>query len=339
MVGVDGGDRLEDLPDRRVHRLSSLDHDRGSFAAEDLPVARALGDRDERDARGRGLGRRVQLGEPSLALGGLAPHVADLDAGTVDDPDRAAEVERPLGLVRVDVHLGDRLVARHEERVAQRLEPAVERVEIERLALDHEDRAVAVLRLLVVDRLLRQLLRDVGHLGERLARQLVEDAAHELEEPRAARIDDTGLAELVEHLGRPLDGVLAARDDPGERLGDRERTHRRQLGLLGHLADHREHRSLHGDLDRLVRARRRPTASRPPAPPRPPAACSPRTRAIPRTIVERITPEFPLASIVAARWTSAASCADVAAVERSSSATIPCIVISRFVPVSPSGTG
>ena len=66
---------------------------------------------------------------------------------------------------------------------------------------------------------------------------------------------------------------------------------------------------------------------------------SPSTRAIPRTIVERITPEFPFASIVAARWTSAASCEVVAAVERSSSATIPCIVISRLVPVSPSGTG
>ena len=81
--------------------------------------------------------------------------------------------------------------------------------------------------------------------------------------------------------------------------------------------------------DRIASARTAPSTR----------SCSPRTRAIPRTIVERITPEFPLASIVAARWTSAASCADVAAVERSSSATIPCIVISRFVPVSPSGTG
>ena len=32
---------------------------------------------------------------------------------------------------------------------------------------------------------------------------------------------------------------------------------------------------------------------------------------MPRTIVERMTPELPLASIVAARWTSAASCAVV----------------------------
>ena len=97
----------------------------------------------------------MELGEPSLALRGLAPHVADLDPGAVDHPGRAADVECLLGLVRVDVHLGDRLVARHEEGVAQRREPAVERVEIERLALDQEDRAVAVLRLLVVDRLFR----------------------------------------------------------------------------------------------------------------------------------------------------------------------------------------
>ena len=83
----------------------------------------------------------------------------------------------------------------------------------------------------------------------------MEDAAHELEKPRAPSIDDTGLAELVEHLGGPFDGVLAAGDDPGESLGDRERTHLRQLGLLGHLADHRQHRPLHGNLDRLVRAR------------------------------------------------------------------------------------
>ena len=69
------------------------------------------------------------------------------------------------------------------------------------------------------------------------------------------------------------------------------------------------------------------------------ASCSPSTRAIPRTIVLRMTPEFPFASIVAARWTSAASSAVVFAVERSSSSTMPCIVSVRFVPVSPSGTG
>ncbi len=66
---------------------------------------------------------------------------------------------------------------------------------------------------------------------------------------------------------------------------------------------------------------------------------SPRTRARPRTIVERITPELPFASIVAARWASAASCAVVVAVDRASASTIPSIVFSRFVPVSPSGTG
>ena len=62
------------------------------------------------------------------------------------------------------------------------------------------------------------------------------------------------------------------------------------------------------------------------APPRRPRRARRARRAIPRTIVERITPELPFASIGAARWTSAASCAVVAAVERSSAATIACTV-------------
>ena len=68
-------------------------------------------------------------------------------------------------------------------------------------------------------------------------------------------------------------------------------------------------------------------------------APSARVAAIPRTIVLRITPELPFASIVAARCTSAASSAAVSACERSIASTIPRTVSVRFVPVSPSGTG
>ena len=42
----------------------------------------------------------------------------------------------------------------------------------------------------------------------------------QLEQPSPARVDHPGLAELVEHLRRPRESVLAARDDPAERRLD-----------------------------------------------------------------------------------------------------------------------
>ena len=223
MLGVGGRHRLEDLADRRVHRLPALDDDGRALAPEDVPVARPLGDGDERGGRVRRLRRGVELGEPALALGSLAVHVADLDPGGVDDADRATDLEGGLGLVGVHVDLRNRVVAGHEERVVERLEAGVHRIEVELLAFDDEHGAVAVLGLLVVDRLLGDLLRDARHLRERLAGEAVEDPTEELDEARAARVDDAGLAQLVEHLGRPLHRVLPARDRAGERIGDRER--------------------------------------------------------------------------------------------------------------------
>ena len=156
----------------------------------------------------------MELGEPALALCGLAVHVADLDAGLVDDADGTTDSKRPVRLVGVDMHLCDRLVPGHEQRVAERIEPGVQHVEVELVALDDEHRAVAVLGLLVVDRVLRDLLRHLGHVRQRLAGEPVEDAADQLEHPSPARVDHPGLAELVEHLRRPRESVLAARDDP-----------------------------------------------------------------------------------------------------------------------------
>ena len=60
---------------------------------------------------------------------------------------------------------------------------------------------------------------------------------------------------------------------------------------------------------------------------------------MPRTMVERITPELPFASIVAARWAWAATSSAAVALDRSTASTIPRTVRVRFVPVSPSGTG
>jgi hypothetical protein len=68
-------------------------------------------------------------------------------------------------------------------------------------------------------------------------------------------------------------------------------------------------------------------------------AVSPSTSAAPRTIWEKITPEFPRAPINAPRATSRASDCRLAADVTSTASATARIVIVRFVPVSPSGTG
>ena len=132
----------------------------------------------------------------------------------------------------------------------------MQRVEVECVALDDEDRAVPVLRLLVVDRLLRDLRGHLRHVGQRLAGELVEHAADELDQAGAAGVDDARLAELVEHVGRAADRVVAPRDDAREAVDDRKGANVAELRLLGHLADHGQHRPLHRQLHRLVGARR-----------------------------------------------------------------------------------
>ena len=94
-------------------------------------------------------------------------------------------------------------VPRHEERVAERLEPGVQGVEVELVALDEEDRAEAELGLLVVDRLLRELLGHLRRRRQRLAGETVEDASQQLDESRTARVDHARLPQLVEELRRP----------------------------------------------------------------------------------------------------------------------------------------
>ena len=53
-----------------------------------------------------------------------------------------------------------------------------------------------------------------GGAGSGSPVEAVEDAAQDLDEPGAARVDDARLAQLVEELGRPRDGVVAARRSP-----------------------------------------------------------------------------------------------------------------------------
>ena len=107
------------------------------------------------------------------------------------------------------------------------------------------------------------------------------DAADDLEQAGAARVDDAGLLQHGELLGRPGERVLAARDErlAGSSAGV-ERRVRAVLGLLGQLADHGQHRPLdrppHGAVGGVARAAER--AARPVARRPRPARRAPRRR-------------------------------------------------------------
>ena len=172
---------------------------RRAVALEETAVA--VAGRRPRRRRSRAsvrVGHRLE--EPLLALLRLLVHVRDLDA--LDRPDRGAERERAPGLVGVDVHLERGRVADDEQRVAEPLELALERVGVEPLALDHEHRAVAVLRQLLVDGVEARLVRVLGRrLRDRLAGERGGDAADDLEQPGAARVDDAGLLRTASWSG------------------------------------------------------------------------------------------------------------------------------------------
>src|SRR5438874_4594141 len=133
--------------------------------------------------------------ETLLALLGLPMRVCDLDA--LEHADRGARGERRTGIVRMQVDLERALVPDNDERVAERLELRLERVKVEPVAFDDENCAVAEFRELLVDRAVRELL-GLGRLRERLAGDGSRQAAHELEQSRAARVDDTCVAQNVE---------------------------------------------------------------------------------------------------------------------------------------------
>src|SRR5439155_18814781 len=118
-------------------------------------------------------------GQPAVALFLLHLHVRDLNS--FDRPDGRAERERGAGIVGVDVHLERRCVADDEERVAEFLELRLELVAVETLALDHEDGAIAVARLLEVDRVeTGALRRDYRRFRYGLARDRSRDPAQKL---------------------------------------------------------------------------------------------------------------------------------------------------------------
>ena len=262
LVGRQLRDRLEQFRRRRVRRLATLDDPDGpdgrGDAFEEFAVPLPRDDRD--DTAGRTLNRvwkrrRVgDRGESPLALLLLHLHVRDLDP--FDRPDGGAERERGAGIVGVHVHLERRLVANDEERVAEQLELRLEAVAVETVALDHEDGAVAVARLLEMDCVEAGTLRRYdGRLRHWLARDSRREAAQELDKTGAARVHDTRLAEHLEQLRRARDRFLATPDKVDEELAERGRVGGAALGLLGQLAHDSQHRSLdrpaHGAVRRV----------------------------------------------------------------------------------------
>ncbi len=185
-------DRLEDVRGGRVHRLTALDHAGRAQALEEppIPTPRTHGDEPCLECRDRA--RPHALEKTLLALRSLVVHVRDLDA--LHHADGGAERECLARIVRVHVHLQRAGVADDEERVADLLELALERVLVELLALDDEHRAVAVLGELLVDRIESERLRLERHLGELLPGRAVDHAACDLDEPGSSCVDDSGVA-------------------------------------------------------------------------------------------------------------------------------------------------
>ena len=120
------------------------------------------------------------------------------------------------GIVGVHVNAESGLVSDDEQGVAELADRSFERLAIEAVSLDDEGRAVAVLRQLAVHGVEPERL-FLGRCWQRFARDLGGDPADELDEPGAAGVDDTRLAEHVEQLRRSGERRLSALEgDPQE---------------------------------------------------------------------------------------------------------------------------
>ena len=184
-------------------------------------------------------------------------HVRDLDL--LERSDGGSERKRVARLVGVHVHLHRRRIAHDEQRIAEVGELILQGRAVEPASLDDEDGAIAVARELLVDGAEVQLLLD-RRVGDRLAGDDGRNAADDLEQARAAGVDDAGVPEHVEQLRRSLDRVRPAPHDGGDQLADA--SFGVGLGLLRHLADDRQHRPLdrfrHRRVRRVARAAERP---------------------------------------------------------------------------------
>ena len=223
-------------------------------------------------------------------------------------PSAVPSGERPARLVGVDVDLQRARVADDEQRVAERLELGLERVGVEALALDHEHRAVAVARELLVDRLEARAPRappaTSGSASPAYAAARPRTISSSPAPPASTTPASRRIAEL---LGRAGDGLLAAAHE------------RRRNSTVGScfvsrpLAPPRPARgsprasSPRRGGARRGRRRRWRSGRRVRAPAASSVAASPSTSAAPRTIWLKMTPELPRAPISAARASSFAT--------------------------------
>ena len=194
--------------------------------------------------------------QPVLALRRLMVHVRDLD--TLHDTEQCGGRKRGSRIVRVHVHLERSPVADDEQRIPELLERAFERFLVEILPLDHEDRAVAVLRRLQMDRVDAQRLALNRRVGERLTGGSVNETARDLHQTGPTGIDHSCVSQDVEQLGGAGERNFTAREHRLEEVGRRQPTILLPFALFGHLANHRQHGSLDRALDRPVRRVARP---------------------------------------------------------------------------------
>ena len=111
-------------------------------------------------------------------------------------------------------------------------------------------------------RLDRDRRKPPRHLGRALARDGCAQPPDDLEQPRAAGVDDARFLEDGEELGRPRERLLASRDDECEEVEPFQFAGLRGLRRLGHLTDHGQHRALdrppHGSVCGVARGSKRP---------------------------------------------------------------------------------
>ena len=208
---------------------------------------RSLHDGDEADRR---WGRIVVLGVlvsrgPALVLG---LHVIDLDA--LQAAARGARGERHAGVLHVHVHTQRRGVADDEHGLAPRFHESSSKYRaIESRALHDVFDAVAV--TLVLDTAEVHLGRCGRRLRQRLAADAVEQARQHDGDTLAAGVDDSGLAQARQQIGRALHARLGFLDRDREQRVEGERG----VGLRrdgGGLAHDRQHRALDGLGHRVV---------------------------------------------------------------------------------------
>ena len=236
LVGAQRVDRLEELRRARVHGLPAVHDGLAAELAEQRLVALAGDDGDDHGA----------LGDPAACLQTLVAglrllvHVVDLDLADRAELERFAEDD--AGVVGVHVHLDHAAVADDQGAVAEREQERLEGRLVDALSRDQEARAVAVLRERRSPRpsdgvagvaraspvrraTCAERDRDAGvhELGDAGG-----EPAEEHEKTVAAGVDDAGLLQGRQLLGRLLDRDAAGLLDSDEQLVQAERARARR---------------------------------------------------------------------------------------------------------------